>query len=265
METSRNKDNHRTNRGMAIASSSRKKLIVVSHERSGTHFLMNTLACNFGYIAAPPINFDSGLGLNFHSTEALRQFFLTLHGKPVLNIVKSHHQAEFLRGCLDFLTQEFYIFYIARDPRDVMASFWRLIRNLPWDEGPKTATVGDFMRAEPCGGILRYQKTQLPTILHRWEANVKGWLDLIDAEEVPGINLIRYEDLNSAFDSTLGKIAQMIDQPLVNPARPQTDKDVVVPGPGRTGGHRDLFTAEDNEFVLKTVGDTMERLTIPVR
>ncbi len=35
-----------------------KKGMVVSHERSGTHFLMNTLALNFGYIAKPWINFD---------------------------------------------------------------------------------------------------------------------------------------------------------------------------------------------------------------
>jgi hypothetical protein len=30
-----------------------KKTLVVSHERSGTHFLINSMACNFGYEFAP--------------------------------------------------------------------------------------------------------------------------------------------------------------------------------------------------------------------
>jgi hypothetical protein len=30
-----------------------RKIIVASHERSGTHFLMNTLADNFGYVSEP--------------------------------------------------------------------------------------------------------------------------------------------------------------------------------------------------------------------
>ena len=34
------------------------KVMVVSHERSGTHFLMNTIALNFDYISAPWINLD---------------------------------------------------------------------------------------------------------------------------------------------------------------------------------------------------------------
>ena len=35
-----------------------KKAMIVSHERSGTHFLMNTLDKNFPYISQPWINFD---------------------------------------------------------------------------------------------------------------------------------------------------------------------------------------------------------------
>ena len=43
----------------------RPKVLVVSHERSGTHFMMNSLAANFGYVANPFMNLDSSLGVNF--------------------------------------------------------------------------------------------------------------------------------------------------------------------------------------------------------
>ena len=53
----------------------KKNCIIVSHERSGTHFLMNTLALNFGYISEPWINLDFETGMNFHAPGALLAFF----------------------------------------------------------------------------------------------------------------------------------------------------------------------------------------------
>jgi hypothetical protein len=102
---------------LTISREPRKKALVVSHERSGTHFLMNTLAANFGYVARPWLNFDFELGLNFHAPSALRAFFGGLHGRPVLNVVKSHHAAGFYAEILGDLLEQFHVFYVVRDPR----------------------------------------------------------------------------------------------------------------------------------------------------
>lgn len=240
-----------------------KKGMVVSHERSGTHFLMNTLALNFSYIAKPWINFDFELGLNFHASSDLQSFFKQIEGKPILNLVKSHHQLAFFTDFVDELADDFHIFYIYRDPRDVMASFWRMIQHLGWDEGPKTETVGQFMRSAPSGGLLRYQKEQVPNMVYRWQAHVEDWLALAHQDGGEHVIAIRYENLNLEFDETVKRIGERIERPVQNPVRPDKNENVVVPGTGKVGGHRELFTAEDLEFVRTKMGETMERLNIP--
>ena len=241
----------------------RKKAIVVSHERSGTHFLMNTLALNFGYISLPWVNYDFEIGINFHHPNNALMFFKYVHDKPMLNIVKSHHQASFLSKIADYLADQFHIFYIYRDPRDVMVSFWRLIQTTDWDDGPKTATPGEFMRVAPRGGLLRYQKEQVPTLLHRWKVHVEGWADISAASGDQKIIMVRFEDLNLRFDETVKRVGQRIGRPITAPARPDKVSAIVRPGEGRVGDHRELFTADDLAFVRDAVGETMDRLRIP--
>ncbi len=241
----------------------RKKAIVVSHERSGTHSLMNTLARNFGYISSPWVNYDFETGLNLHIPSDALQFFKIVHDKPLLNIVKSHHQAPFFSEIVDYLADQFHIFYIYRDPRDVMMSFWRLLHANDWFDGPKTATPGEFMRAAPRGALLRYQKEQVPTLLHRWKVHVEGWADISAASGDQKIIMLRFEDLNLRFDETMKRLGQRIGRSVTSPARPSKAASVVQPGQGKVGGFRELFTADDCAFVRDTVGETMDRLGIP--
>ena len=239
-----------------------KKAMVVSHERSGTHFLMNTLGGNLDYDAERFVNFDFNQGLNFHAPAMLLQFFQRMHDKPVRHIIKSHHQAGFLQPCMDYLAGQFTVFYIYRDPRDVMPSFQRLINKFDWDEGPATKTVGEFMRAAPRGALLRYQKTQLPTMLHRWREHVDGWMTL--AEDYPAaVIMIRYEELNLQFDATVARICKRLGVDIGQPVRPATDRRVVQAGEGTVGGHASLFAPEDYDYVREIAGATMERLNIP--
>lgn len=247
---------------LTLGNAHQKKILVLSHERSGTHFLMNTLSLNFGYVSQPWINFDYELGLNFYSANVVSAFFKQMHQRPILNIVKSHHQSGFIADCIDYLTDEFHVFYIYRDPRDVMISFWQLIAGFSWDEGPKTSTVGEFMRAAPRGGMLRYQKSQAATILHRWKEHVEGWADIAETPAGQKIIMLSFESLNLNFDETLKHIGQQIGQPAATPMRPTKNVNVVRAGPGQTGRHRDFFTPEDHAFVIDTVGSTMERLKI---
>ena len=248
---------------LSFGDPSRKKAIVISHERSGTHFLMNTLALNFGYIENPWLNLDYERGLNFYSSNVLLAFFRQLHDRPLLNVAKSHHQADFFSPLIDYLTEQFHVFYIFRDPRDVMLSFWRLISRLEWDEGPVASSVGDFMRSAPRGGILRYQMEQAPTLLHRWKNHVEGWLELASTTDNHSIHLLSYEDLNLAFDDTVKNIAGQIGYPVTDPIAPPKGENAVLPGAGKTGLYREYFTGDDLEFVQEVAGPLMEQLGIP--
>jgi hypothetical protein len=258
-----------TPRGAVTAELSRggsgdRKVLAVSHERSGTHFLMNTLALNFGYVANPWINLDYELGINLYSQQSLCFFFMNkMHDASVLNIVKSHHQVEFFASILPYLIDQFHIFYIYRDPRDVMVSFWRYVRNHTRDEGPRVATVGQFMRAAPWGGMLRYQKKQVPSILERWKVHVQDWIETADRIASGRIILVRYEELHLDFDATVHRIGQRIGRVCAQPVRPDPHLDVVGPGAGGVGVHRDLFGRADSDLISTTVGDLMKQLQLP--
>jgi len=236
-----------------------KKAIVISHERSGTHFLMNTLALNFDYIAQPWINFDFQLGLNVYHSATLHKFFESINQKPLTNIIKSHHPSSFFAEFIDYLADKYRIFYIFRDPRDVMLSYWEIIQKLPWDEGPKANAVGDFMRSAPCGAMLRYQKEQMPSVLHRWKSHVEGWVKFGEQQDNK-IIIIRYEDLNLSFDDTVRKMSEKIGQMTASPKKPGIGENVVVVGKGQVGRYREHFQPEDYEFVRNIVGNTMTRL-----
>jgi len=241
----------------ALASDFRKKALVISHERSGTHFLMNTLADCFGYVSVPWINLDFELGVNFHDPRALRAYFERGHDRSILNIAKSHHAAGFYTDMLDYLLQQFHCFYIHRRPAAVMESFHRLVLTLPWNEGPKPATAGEFLRAPPSGALMRYQKTQHDSMLARWRSHVEGWLDAAGSPVGGGLIVVRYEDLDEDFEATVRRIGKRIGLPPQRLRRPAKDHDVIRAAPiEKERGIRD----GDRAFIENTVGDLLRRM-----
>jgi hypothetical protein len=225
-----------------------KKVMVFSHERSGTHFLMNTLVLNFGY-HSNRIDVDFPLGLNFHSHRAIAKFFERFRGQPVGNVFKSHHHVDFFGPVLESLLEEFHVFYVFRDPRDVMTSFWRFLRTLPWDEGPKTKDVGAFMRSPPSGGMMRYQKFQNPTCLDRWQEHVRSWQSAGRGLESPNFSFVRYEELSFSFDQTVQWIAERLGRRCEKPIRPDPKAGVVGPWRGDVGTHREFFNEADHDWL----------------
>lgn len=124
----------------------RPKVLVISHERSGTHFLMNSLAANFGYISNPFMNIDSSLGINFHSSVAFGDLLGNFQNRSIANIFKSHHDMEFYRDFFFKNPMGFKIIYIYRDVYEVMVSYDRHLLSLPWHEGQQTSNFSQFLR-----------------------------------------------------------------------------------------------------------------------
>jgi len=111
-----------------IGSIPQKKVAVISHERSGTHFLMNTIAKNYPYLSLPWWNFDNELGINFHSPTAILNYIKQAHDKSILNILKSHHPIGFFQEIMAYLEEQFHIFYVYRNPFHTLRSNWKLIK-----------------------------------------------------------------------------------------------------------------------------------------
>src|SRR5262245_22507792 len=103
----------------------RPAALVVSHERSGTHFLMNTLAACYEYVSRPWVDLDwHVIPINYFYPPNISDALLSLASQSMANVVKSHHPAEFFAGELPRLTSRYIVFYIYRDPVGVMLSFW---------------------------------------------------------------------------------------------------------------------------------------------
>lgn len=238
----------------------RPAAMVVSHERSGTHFLMNALAACYGYVTTPWIDFDrQTFNINYSYLPEVRDLLLALADRPVANVVKSHHAVEFFAGELQRLAERYVIFVVCRHPMAVMLSFWRFIHQWPWSEGPKTVDPLSFACAEPCGQILRYQMKQRPSMLLRWAAHVEGWLDA--AAKQPRVVVVRYEDLDANYEATVRGLAAHLGRSPQAVARPPRDYNVIPRGPEDptcSGTSPDLMALHN--LCREQVGQIMSRL-----
>jgi hypothetical protein len=208
----------------------RRPILVVSHERSGTHFTMNAIAAAFGYVSAPHISLDRPqFNINFFYPQLLAETVRQVGSRRPANILKSHHPAEFFGETLDAVAAVWRIVYVHRHPADVMASYWRFLNTLQWNEGPAKPTVLEFAMAPPWGRLMRYQYSQHPNMLERWAAHVEGWVDA--AERTGLVHVVRYEDLAGRYAETVRDIGAMLGQAPGSLAPPSRDENVIKAGP----------------------------------
>jgi hypothetical protein len=245
---------------LAFFPTERPAVMVVSHERSGTHFLMNALAACYGYVSAPFVNFDlPHVNINYYCLPTVRDALLALAARPMANVVKSHHAADFFAAELPRLARRYVVFNICRDPVATLLSFWRFLHRLPWAEGPRLADPLAFARAEPCGQMMRYQMRQYPHLMARWAAHIEGWLAA--AQAVPRVVVVRFEDLDASYEQTMRGFAGLLGQPPQTLTRPSRDVNVI---PGGPADHAGWGIPPDVEALRRlcreTVGGTMARL-----
>jgi hypothetical protein len=235
-----------------------KKSIVFSFERSGTHFLMNTLEKNFGYSSYPWVNLDYNSGMNFYDSKALELFFKQFSGIQVKNIFKSHHAFDFMKDLLPILLEEFHVFYIYRNPLDTLVSYWNYSKKVSWNEAPETENILDFIKSVPKGAMLRYQVNQTDSILKRWEDHISGWLNGID--KFGGIP-ISYEELNTNFETTVIELSRTLNIPIDNPARPEKESNVVQPNVKKYSIDPKI-KKDSNSYINKITGKTLNQFNI---
>lgn len=250
----------RVDGNFALFSDMRPAVLVVSHERSGTHFLMNALAACYDYVSSPWIDFDrQTFNINFFYPPEVGGLLMALADRPMANIVKSHHPIDFFNGELKRIVERYLVLVVCRHPADVTRSFWRFLHQWPWNEGPKTLDPLSFARAEPCGRLMRYQPRQYPSMLQRWAAHADGWLNAADENERVGI--VRYEDLDRNYEQTMRGLAGKLGRAPRTIVRPDKDYNVIPRGPSDpTGELGASHMNELREYCRATVGQTMSRL-----
>lgn len=141
-------------------------VMVSSHERSGTHFLINAIAPQqqLQKRSLPRLRYHPlGSFHNFNDRRAVRPFFERLEENKCASVIKSHFAAQFfVDDDGQFLLKDVCkTLYILRDPVDVMLSYCRLLNFFPWDQGPKRGDAIEFLGCAPEGRMLRYQRKPL--------------------------------------------------------------------------------------------------------
>ncbi len=233
-------------------------VVVVSHERSGTHFLINSLGKAFGYLHDDWVDLDwHAVPINYFSAQNLQNFWAQLRDRRIANPFKSHHEAEIMRPAIEQLMEAAVVLYVYREPWAVMQSVQRLFNRYTWHEGPCRESPSALMRAQPEGHMMRYQMSQYPSLLHRWHNHVSGWMDL--AERYPGITPVRYESLRDDYAGQIAELGRSViglePHDLTPPERTQ---DVVAPR--RPEDHDVAPGSEDRAFIEEVAGDLLARL-----
>ena len=192
------------------------QLLVTSHERSGTHFLMNSIDSSFKYYSSKNfINFDYqrlGSFLNFHSNKQLEDFFMNFYKNKNASIFKSHFNASFFENLNKDVIKKMKFIYIYRNLIQTMKSFWVFINNVKWNEGPKNNIFSEFCFEKPRGQLIRYDNFIGNNLIERYYYNLKSWIEFSNKHSVL---LINYNDLNKNYEKNLDKISEYINLPIL--------------------------------------------------
>jgi hypothetical protein len=232
------------------------QIMVISHERSGTHFLMNSISNCFGYISRPWFDFDNHqLNINYYSPNVVQSFFKIIANKRISTIIKSHHHSDFFST----IHKDFKIFYIHRHPVYALRSYWKHIQSFEWVGGPKNISYNDFLRAAPMGNMMRYQIQQEESIVHRWKSHIEGWVNM--SELYPNnVHLVSYESLKDDYNTTITNIGKKLNIEPLNFNKPNKNNNVITPTAKIDYDSECILTPDDKDYIYNIAGDVMDKL-----
>jgi len=230
----------------------KKRILIVSHERSGTHFLLNSIGLNFNRPFQP-----IGIGKELSggpmaeerfSQEEMRDFldssrFLQECGgvnkfSPPDQMLKSHHDVDFHGLSKDVLKEKYYVFYIYRECKDVLTSMYYYF-NLHKEVYPWTEDVSDFCLTLKYKND-EYLSQEYNNFVERWKIHTDGWL----SSKIPD-KVISYEELSFHFDDVIHEIGEIIEEAPKKIARPKLGEFVhSYPRKGIVGDWENLMSEE---------------------
>lgn len=232
--------------------------MVISHERSGTHFMINTLAAMYGL---PEKQLDLYIyhGTNTESTyESLGykkdvQEHLSELSTTGTNIIKSHHHHAFFED-YDFESNNIQPIYIHRDARDVMVSchhYFNAHRHLgpvfPFSLSPYHLAFSVTPYDYRFDRAYSYYKNE--TMIERWKNHVDPFLS--DDRFLK----VKYRDLNLQFEQTMEKIGQTIGSHNRKANKPTLENTTVSPRKGAVGDWTRYFSESENQHIMEFIGD----------
>lgn len=221
-----------------------KPVIVLTHERSGTHLLINCINIEkngqFFTIGYTPNPADFNLKSYKHIT------YRDIASNAYLpnSVSKSHHQVEFAEDYLDFLFSKYRVIYVKRDIKDVLNSYYKFI---PKPEEKNFPAFEDWVFSKPDDIGRQFLQPYAPdphiivepeNYVHRWFLHTNGWLKHKDKMLV-----VNYEDMLADYPNQKGRIENWIGKKIAPKIPDVHDKSLPNFGPvkGKIGGYKEVM------------------------
>lgn len=232
-----------------------KSTLVITHERSGTHLLINTINYDnkgqfitIGYIRKISNKIYT---IDDFKHETYKHIMSNVYFDDY-KVFKSHHQVEFMEPYLDFVFSNYNVIYLKRDVKDVLWSYY----NFLYDKDNKNIPSFEdwiFMKPDEIGQKLltsqeKHIKGTDPHIIiepnnfvERWKIHVDGWMKYKDKMLV-----LNYEDLLTDFDNKKIIIEKFIGKKIADKLPDINDKELpnFNPGKGIIGEHKKHMSQE---------------------
>lgn len=212
-----------------------KPILIISHRRSGTHFLWETLKLNFGVDSSSKKEGKMG-GFKYH--------------RPLKSANAKHLMSN--NTCI----------YLVRDGRNVLVSsyyYWWAGKEPSYkvQEIFKNMSFSQYLRGEASAVVKEVRKDN-PKVGDLFGAPIDHWLDYNEWSDK--LFTVRFEDIKNNLKNTLWEISEYIDVPLKSKKIKSVDRLVGhMPRKGIIGDWRNYFSEEDLDYFWKKASISMEK------
>ena len=183
-------------------------VIIVSHPRSGTHLLIDTILNDFQMFKKPYLNLDR-LTTRHERSIPLDMFIKHLNaGSRVIKTHCSGDMANYFENdqkkvqFVKRLMNSSKIIYVIRDGRDVLTSLLYFMQQC--DSIYTKISFRDFLHKNNTYDVYPGQMVLNP--IEYWKYHVQNWINN------PDVLIIKFEDLRAGYKNSLVKIAEFIDK-----------------------------------------------------
>ena len=222
-----------------------KPILVCSHERSGTHFLISSIANCFN-MSNEVINLpDKSREFNNHKYENIINEFMLNHTES-LKILKSHHDVRFFK---DWIFDSYNVIYIHRNYLDVLTScYYYYKQHYPYVDFPFDNDIDNFLfNVKPykhsTDQVYSYEFYENNIL--RLKNHISHWLNSNNR-----IHFVEYEELHQDFNKQIQKIAVFLKENVFDFKKPKLTG--VSPRKGIIGDHTNLL----NKDQILQINDT---------
>lgn len=238
-----------------------KNILIVTHERSGTHLLINSINyknngdfISMGYI--PPSS--ELFTMDKYITQVKRNVRYNNYDADV--VYKSHHQVEFFEDIIDELFERYKVIYVKRNPKDVLISYYYFlnkkqnpIKGFPhfkdWIFMNPEKIGLSFVDENPDPHVIIQPKNYID----RWFLHLNGWMKYKNR-----FLTVEYENMLNDFNNQKIIIEDYLGQKISDNLPDRNDKKLpnFVPNKGIIGYHKEFM----DEELIKKIDEELNEL-----